>query len=84
MIINFPCRLCSDEVGDNNDSVQCDLCSRWNHIGCLNIGTSKNKENLKKIHYPGIAQTVMEIPFSTLSYKGVKTVLFGRSSLTFN
>ena len=46
MIKIFPCGLCSDEVGDN-DSVQCDLCNRWNHTRCLNIGTEQS-EILKK------------------------------------
>ena len=37
MANNFPCESCSDEVGDNDDSVQCDLCNKWNHTRCLNI-----------------------------------------------
>ena len=31
MIKNFPCGFCSDEIGDNDDSVQCDLRNKWNH-----------------------------------------------------
>ena len=33
MIKNFPSGLCSAEVGDSDDSVQCDLCNKWNHTG---------------------------------------------------
>ena len=44
MIDNFPYGLCSHEVADNDDSVQCDLCKKWNHTGCLNIGAEKYKK----------------------------------------
>ena len=43
MIKHFPCGLCSDEVGDS-DSVQCDLCNKWNHTRCLNIGTKQSEK----------------------------------------
>ena len=82
MIKNFPCGLCSDEVGDNDDSVQCDLCNKWNHTRCLNID-AEQYEKLKKDPLPWYCPNcVMEIPFSTLSNKGLKTVLFGGSSKT--
>ena len=41
MINNFPCGLCSDEVEDDDNLVQCDLCNKWNQTGCLNIGAEK-------------------------------------------
>ena len=43
MINNFPCGLRSDEVGDNDDSVQCDQCNWWNHTRYLNIGAERCK-----------------------------------------
>lgn len=46
MISNSPYRLYSDEAGDNGDSVTCDLCNIWNHIGFRNI-RSKTYEKLK-------------------------------------
>ena len=45
------CRLCSDEVGDNGDSVQCDLCNKWNDSKCLNID-AEQYEKLKKDPLP--------------------------------
>ena len=45
------CRLCSDEVGDNDDSVQCDLCNKWNDSKCLNID-AEQYEKLKKDPLP--------------------------------
>ena len=65
MIKNFPCGLCSDEVGDNDDSVQCDLCNKWNHTTCLNIDTEQYKK-LKNDPLPWYCPNcAMEIPFST-------------------
>ena len=74
--------MCSDEVGDNDDSVQCDLCNKWNHTRCLNID-AEQYEKLKKDPLPWYCPNcAMEIPFSTLSKKGLKTVLFEGSSKT--
>ena len=72
----------SDEVGDNGGSVQCDLCNKWNHTRCLNIG-SEQYEKLKKDLLPWYCPNcAMEIPFSTLSNKDLKTVLFGAKSFS--
>ena len=79
MIKHFPCGLCSDEVGDS-DSVQCDLCNKWNHTRCLNIGT---KQSEKKDPLPWYCPNcAMKISFSTLFNKSLKAVLFGNSSKT--
>ena len=51
MIKNAPCEWCSDEVGDNYDSVQCDLCNKWNHTRCLNID-AEQYEKVKKDPLP--------------------------------
>ena len=46
------------------------------------ILTLNNTKNLKKIQCPGTVQTVIKIPFWTLSNKSLKTVLFWGSSKT--
>ena len=61
MINNFPCGFCSDVVGDNDDSVQCDLCNKWNPVLILAL---KNTKNLKKIRNPDTIQTVQWIYLS--------------------
>ena len=33
----YPCGICKLGVNDNDDSAQCDLCDRWNHINCVEI-----------------------------------------------
>ena len=47
MKINFSCGLYSNEVGDNDNSVQCDLCNKWNHTKSLNIGAEQYKKHKK-------------------------------------
>ena len=84
MINNFPRGLCSDEVEDNDDSVHCDLCNKWNHTGCLNIG-AKKYEKLKKDPLPWYCPNcAMKIPFLTLSNKNLKTVFFWRPFENFS
>ena len=67
MTNNFPFGLCSGEVGDNDDSVQCDLCDKWNHIRCFNIGAEQYKKLEKDPLLWYCPNCAMEIPFSTLS-----------------
>ena len=82
MINNFPFELYSDEVGDNESSVQCNLWNKWNHTRCLNIGVEQY-ENYKKDPLPWYCPNwAMEIPFSTLSNKCLKSIFFEASSKT--
>ena len=82
MIKNVPGGLCSDEVGDNDDSVQCGLYKKWNHTRCLDIA-AEQYEKLKKDPLPWYCPNcAKEIPSLTLSNKGLKTVLYGGSSQT--
>ena len=75
---NFQCGLYSDEVGDNNDSVQCDLCNKWDHTGCLYVGAEKcGKRNKDRLLWY-CSNCPVETPFSALSNKGLKTCLFWR------
>ena len=82
MTNNFPCGLCSDEVGDNDDLVQCDLCNKGNHTRYLNI-SAEQYEKLKKDPLPWYCPNcAMRMPFLTLSNKGLTTVPFGDPSKT--
>ena len=66
--------------GGNDDSVQCDLCNKWNHTRWLFI-EAEQYEKLDKDPLPWYCPNcAMEILFSTLSNKGLKTVLFEASS----
>ena len=82
MINNLPFGFHSDKVGENDSSVQCDLWNKWNHTRCLNIGVEQY-ENYKKDPLPWYCPNwAMEIPFSTWSNKGLKSIFFGVSSKT--
>ena len=37
MNIECPCSICKNEVKQDDKSVQCDLCNKWNHIECVGI-----------------------------------------------
>ena len=41
MTEKYNCGVCKLEVNDNDTSVQCDLCDRWNHINCVEINKQK-------------------------------------------
>ena len=72
----------SDIVGDNDDSVQCDLCNKWNHTGCINVGAEKCGKLKKDRLLWYCSNCPMETPFLELSNKGLKTLSFGDSSKT--
>ena len=66
---NFSYWLYSDEVRDNDNSVQCGLCNKQNYTGYLNIGAEKYEKlqnDLLPWYSPNYA---VEVPLSTLSNK---------------
>ena len=54
MTEQYPCGVCKLEVNDTDDSVQCDMCDRWNHINWVEINKQKY-EKLKKIPFHSTA-----------------------------
>ena len=36
-LINFPCKVCGENVNDNDQAIQCELCYYWIHINCNNL-----------------------------------------------
>ena len=77
----LPCGVCKLEVNDNDDSVQCDLCDRWNHINCVEINKRKY-EKLKKDPLPWYCPACMsEIPFSQINNKEFKNLLYPKNTL---
>ena len=43
--IEYPCRLCNFKVRNDDDSTQCELCDKWDHIYYMTV-----KEKIK--NYP--------------------------------
>ena len=72
----YPCKICKNEVKDNNPSVCCDICNMCSHIECVNI-TSKTYVNLwdhvVSARYCPIC--VRSLPFSDLRTKELKIFL---------
>ena len=42
-----PCKICINEVKDNDLAVLCDLCEKWVHTACTGIEETQY-ENLKR------------------------------------
>ena len=72
------CGTCKVEVKNEDESVQCDLCDKWNHIFCVDISSVKyEKLRLSALlWYCPICPT--EMTFSSLSNK--KLVLIQKLS----
>ena len=68
--------MCSDKIGDNDDSLQCDLCNMKNHTRFLNIGAVQ-KLKLRKTPFFGVFSETLtksfSIPFSKKTTKKLKT-----------
>ena len=69
MTIEYPCGICKNEVKRHDKSVQCDLCNKRNHIGC--VGTSsayyeKLENDTKQWYCPNCSK---ELPFSDVRDK---------------
>ena len=80
MIEQYACGVCKLEVSDNDDSVQCDLCDRWNHISCVEINKRKI-EKLKKYPLPWYCPACMSnIPFFQIN-KEFKNLLYPKNTL---
>ena len=41
MTVQYLCGTCKIEVKNENESVQYDMCDKWNHIFSVNIGSAK-------------------------------------------
>ena len=40
MNIEYPYGICKNEVKQDDKSIQCDLCNKWNHIKCVGISSA--------------------------------------------
>ena len=76
----YSCGTCKIEIKNEDESVQCDLCDRWNHIFCAGI-SSAECDNLNFASCRGIVQYVQKkIPFPSLSNKELNIFLSRNSS----
>ena len=75
MTQEYPCRVCKDEVANEDSSIQCDLCDQWNHIDCIGISIRKY-EKLKSDSSPWYCPICLsEFPFFQMNDKELKSFL---------
>ena len=75
MTQEYPCRVCRDEIANEDSSIQCDLCDQQNHIDCIEISIRKY-ENLKSDSSPWYYPICLsEFPFFQRNDKELKSFL---------
>ena len=72
----YLCKICKNEVKDNNPSICCDICNMWSHIEYINISSKtyvKLQDDVVSGWYCPIC--VRSLPFSDLRTKELKMLL---------
>ena len=78
MAEQYSCGVCKFEVNDNDDSVQCNLCDRWNDINCVEI----NKQKYEKLtNDPLSSLYVWNSFFFQINNKEFKNLLCPKNTL---
>ena len=69
-----PCKICINEVNDNDPAVLCDLCEKWVHTACIGIEETQY-ENLKRSPLPWYCPyCITEFPFSSVNNKDLHSL----------
>ena len=75
MTQEYPCRVCRDEVANEDSSIQFDLCDQWNHIDCIGVSIRKY-EKLKSDSSPWNCPICLsEFPFIQMNDTELKSFL---------
>ena len=70
-----PCKICMNELKDNNPVILCDLCVKWIHTACLGIGETQF-QNLKKSPLPWCCPyCIREFPFSSVNNRDLYNIV---------
>ena len=72
----YPCKICKNEVKDNDPSVSRDIYNMWSHIECVNISFKtyvKLQDNVLSAWYCPIC--FRSLPFLDLRTKKLKIFL---------
>ena len=81
MSIEYPCRVCKLEVKNDDKSIQCDLCNKWNNIHCVNV-SKKKYEKLKNDPLPWYRSFCEnELPFPKMSNNNLKNFLHAENPI---
>ena len=69
MAIEYLCNICKNEVKNNDKSVLCDLCNKWNHIECVGIDSAyyeKLQKDTKRWYCPNCSRELQTCQLSKL------------------
>ena len=80
MTIEYPCGVCKNEEEQDDKSVQCDLCNKWNHIECVGISSAyyeKRQYDTKPWYCPNCSK---KLPFSDVREKDLRNTIHARST----
>ena len=53
------CGVCKKQVGDEDQGLECEVCKKWWHSGCVDIEDSEYEIDIAKEPFTGIAHHVM-------------------------
>ena len=76
MSTEYPCRLCNLEVKNDDESVQCDLCDKWNDINCDSVSKQKYEKSKNDPSPWYCTLCTNEMPFSKMSNNDKKNLLY--------
>ena len=75
MTIEYLCGICKNEVKQDDKSVQCDLCNKWNHIEGVGISSAyyeKLQNDTKPWYCPNCSK---KLPFSGVRDKDLHNTI---------
>ena len=65
----YPCKICKNEVKDNNPSLCCDICNMWGYIECVNIFP----KTYVKLQDDDVSASYCPICVRSLPFPGLRT-----------
>ena len=81
MTIEYSCGICKNEVKQDDKSVQCYICNKWNHIECVGISSAyyeKVQNDTKPYYCPNCSK---ELLFSVVRNKDLRNTIDVQSTL---
>ena len=82
--LKHPCKICINDVKDNDPAVLCDLCEKWVHTACIGIQETQY-ESLKRRHLPWYCPyCITEFPFSSVNNKDLHSLALSSGPTNIN
>ena len=82
--LKHPCKICINDVKDNDSAVLCDLCEKWVHTACIGIQETQY-ESLQRRHLPWYCPyCITEFPFSSVNNKDLHSLALSSGPTNIN